>query len=93
MIDEAMIDKARMRLPNLQAAERALLYALPDKIEKVERRSAKLFDLHIEGVSTTMNCLFMAWVPLLIIREYVEWTRPSIAAMTDYPEMTAEGDW
>jgi len=34
-----------------------------------------------------------AWLPLLAIQYLVPWYLPSIAAMTDYPDMAMAGDW
>lgn len=36
---------------------------------------------------------FSAWLPLLAIRERINWCAPEVARMTDHPEMTQAGDW
>lgn len=61
------------------------------KIVSVERKSDKDFDVKIE--CSCDICKFGLWLPLAAIRELTMWTSPGIAAMTDYPDMTASGDW
>jgi hypothetical protein len=66
------------------------------KINKVWRRSSRMYDLSIEGVKhTTVNdrpldMNFSAWIPLQVIRS-VNWIK--FAGMSDYPEMVHTGDW
>jgi hypothetical protein len=65
---------------------------------KVTRRSDREYDLSLEGrfgkdYPYMGGVAFSAWLPLLAIRELTMWTEESIASLTDYPDMTAEGDW
>jgi hypothetical protein len=62
------------------------------KLESFERKSEMDFDVVVRCKSDTMGT-FGAWLPLVAIRELTVWTRREIASMTDYPEMTEEGDW
>lgn len=61
------------------------------KIETVERKSDRDFDVKIECSSNV--CKFGIWLPLGAIRELTPWISPAIANMTDHPEMVMEGDW
>lgn len=61
------------------------------KIESVERKSERDFDVKIE--CTCDICKFGIWLPLGAIRELTPWTSPAIARMTDHPEMAMDGDW
>lgn len=65
---------------------------------KVERRSDREYDLHMEGrfgkdYPYMGGVLFSAWLPLMAIRELTEWTSHRIASCTDYPDMVVDGDW
>jgi hypothetical protein len=65
---------------------------------KVTRRSDREYDLTIEGrfgkdYPYMGGVAFSAWLPLLAIRELTMWTSEAVASLTDYPDMTAEGDW
>jgi len=53
--------------------------------------SDREYDLEIEGI-TNDGLNFSAWLPLAMIGA-INWCEPSIANMTDYPEMTRSGDW
>ena len=59
---------------------------------RVDRRSDKEYDLHIEG-KYVGGTLFSAWLPLVAIRELTMWTSPQIAQFTNYSAMCEEGDW
>jgi hypothetical protein len=65
---------------------------------KVTRRSDRECDLTLEGrfgkdYPYMGGTAFSAWLPLLAIRELTMWTSEAVASLTDYPDMTAEGDW
>lgn len=68
-------------------------------ITKVARKTAKAFDLVIEGEMPSLlgkkddGFPFSAWLPLYAIREYLNWTHAEIAEMTSYPQMAMDGDW
>lgn len=53
------------------------------------------FDIHFSGEyeSHGSKYPFSAWLPLSCIRELTTWTVREIAAMSDYPNMVATGDW
>jgi hypothetical protein len=61
------------------------------KVQEVERKSDREYDLRITGTQDGHN--FAAWLPLASINYLVDWTNPRIAILTDYPEMAMSGDW
>lgn len=86
---------------NLSNEEHQALYKLGLRadITKVARKTARAFDLEIEGEAPSLldkkapPFPFSAWLPLYVIREYLNWTDDDIAEMTSYPEMVMSGDW
>ena len=58
----------------------------------VTRRSDRLGDVSLQA-SRSSGVHLAAWLPLLAIRNLTLWTLPTIADMTDYPEMAVGGDW
>lgn len=82
--------------------EQSLIQRITEKCHlediKVSRRSAREYDLTLEGRYTKDapymgGVAFSAWLPLMAIRELTEWPSESIASLTDYPDMVMEGDW
>ena len=63
--------------------------------DKVEQGPDGPYDLNIEGKYDLNGSPigYRAWLPLLLIRETVDWTDPRVASMTDYPSMARAGDW
>jgi len=64
----------------------------------IGRRSDREFDLSIEGVkhygsSPEQTVRFTAWLPLAAISTLTNWASWQVGELTDYPEMTAGGDW
>lgn len=70
-----------------------LLKGIGIDAQTITRRSEREFDLDIDGLRGEDMHLFSAWLPLLIVRELVEWCDGRVALLTDYPSMVAEGDW
>lgn len=88
------------KFPKLSNDESQALYKMGLRVDilKVTRKTARAFDLDIEGELPSLDKKskpfpFSAWLPLYVIREYLNWTYPEIADMTSYPEMVMEGDW
>ena len=80
--------KGKDNLMSLTSNEKVILKKLyKDSDVKYQRKSEKEFDIEIEGDG------FSAWLPLAAIRSLTKWTRPSVALLSDYPEMVIEGDW
>ncbi len=72
------------------------------RIDKIERRSQREYDISIEGKhyfdsptkpGERVEVGFSAWLPLMCIRDLLNWCQWDIAEMTSYPSMTAAGDW
>jgi hypothetical protein len=64
----------------------------------ITRRSDREYDLTLKGrygkdYPYMGGTAFTAWLPLFAISELTMWTEESIASLTDYPDMTASGDW
>lgn len=66
-------------------------------VETITRRSDREFDFSFSGIRRTDlpdgGMRFSAWLPLAFIMDRVDWTIPSVANMTDYPDMASSGDW
>ena len=65
---------------------------------KITHRSNRQFDIVLDGRYGTnahymAGVAFTAWLPLMAIRELVNWTSREVAQNTDYPEMCMTGDW
>jgi len=79
----------------LSNAEKIILLALAKKEGwknyKIRRKSAKPFDIEIEGDSN--RGMFGADLMLSAIANFVNWTSPAVARISDYPSMAMEGDW
>lgn len=62
---------------------------------EVERKTDREYDLAINGKSTKYGSEggFSAWAILAAIQGLTDWTRPSVAGMSDYPDMAMGGDW
>ena len=90
------------KLPKLSNDEAQAMSKLGLRVDvtKVFRKSAKEFDIEIEGEMPSSlkgkrheMFPFTAWLPLYAIRECLNWTNEEIAWMTDYPSMVMSGDW
>ena len=66
-------------------------------IRSAERRSGRSYDLSLAGTQPGLKPEdrwgFTAWLPLLLVREFVAWPHPRVAELTQHPEMVREGDW
>lgn len=65
----------------------------PMRIDSLERRSDRPFDIAFSGRYLEVNCAFSAWLPLSAIYNLIEWTHYDVAELTDHPEMVEAGDW
>jgi len=87
--------RVRKNPAKLSNAEKIILLALAKKEGwknyKIRRKSAKPFDIGIEGDSN--RGMFGADLMLSAIANFVNWTSPAVARISDYPSMAMEGDW
>lgn len=83
-------------MKKVSKAELALIARVFPKatIEKIERKSARAWDVRFEGImpGAGFSYRFTAWLPLAAIRE-LTWTSRAIADECDYPMMAIDGDW
>ncbi len=93
------VDGKKVKLTPTEKKAIARIEAQGTKVEDVYRRSPREFDLHLEGTEQSAHfkdmepIRFSSWLPLHAIREFLLWTHPEIACMTDYANMAHEGDW
>ena len=75
--------------------ERAAVEQLSYATATVTRRSARCFDLDLEGVGAEPRfrspTQYSAWLPLAMIGQLSNWVM--LAPYSDYPSMVADGDW
>ena len=72
--------------------------ATVDSIERIHTLNSgeKEYNFYYSGTYKTSSGFtypFRAWLPLSAIRDLVDWSKPEIAAMSDYPQMVNAGDW
>lgn len=60
-------------------------------IKEVIRKSERPYDIYFTITSDTGD--MSGWLPLSGINWLTQWTSRYIADMTDYPDMTYNGDW
>ena len=72
------------------------LLGIIDPITLYRSPTNQEFDLQVSYVDRSMidaGVHTTAWIPLAAIKRLICWTHESVARMTQYPQMTMDGDW